>query len=282
MDCRELRYFLAVHDAGGFSAAARQLGMAQPPISSQIKQLEVSLGVSLFDRSRRKVVLTSAGRRLLPEARKIIERLDRTATDLRDEAAGRVGALTLAVADDARSGFFSKRLRKFIRKNRGVRVRLIFSNDDDESDSDVSIFLKPDGEVGPTCSRIETRSLGFAVLRDHRLSKFKTIAPTDLIGETIILASKGAVSVVDKVVSQALQATHFEFEHGADRSVEERLWMSELGLGLTVCFRDDVERGARRVSWSPLDGSVNQIATVAQVNQGSRAAIVPEFVTFMG
>ena len=59
---------------GSFSAAARVLGKAQSAISTQIANLEIDLGVELFDRSGRSPVLTAAGTRLLPEARVILDR----------------------------------------------------------------------------------------------------------------------------------------------------------------------------------------------------------------
>lgn len=73
---RRLRYFVEVAQRLSFSDAAEALHTSQPNLSKQIRQLERELGASLFERTTRQVVLTDAGRRLLPDATAMIRRWD--------------------------------------------------------------------------------------------------------------------------------------------------------------------------------------------------------------
>lgn len=73
LETRELRYFLAVAEELHFGRAAERLGMAQPPLSRAIQQLERRLGVSLLERDRRGVSLTDAGQVLLYEGRAALD-----------------------------------------------------------------------------------------------------------------------------------------------------------------------------------------------------------------
>lgn len=72
MDLRHLRYFVAVAECGTFTRAAEQLHIEQPPLSQQIRQMEETLGLRLFDRSPRGASLTPAGEQLLRKSRTIL------------------------------------------------------------------------------------------------------------------------------------------------------------------------------------------------------------------
>lgn len=72
MELRQLRYFTAVVDEGGFTRAAAALHVAQPGVSAQVRQLERELGAELFDRTGRGVTLTAVGEAVLPYAREAL------------------------------------------------------------------------------------------------------------------------------------------------------------------------------------------------------------------
>src|SRR5215510_14326043 len=76
MDIRQLRYVVAVARTMHFTHAAEQLGVAQPALSQAIALLERQIGVSLFERSSRRVQLTSAGKLFVERAEQILAQLD--------------------------------------------------------------------------------------------------------------------------------------------------------------------------------------------------------------
>ncbi|MBK4347585.1 LysR family transcriptional regulator [Lacisediminihabitans changchengi] len=77
MDTRQLEYFVAVAEELNFTRAAARLFAVQSTVSAGIRSLEHDLGTPLFERSTKRVALTSAGSRALPEARSAIEAIDR-------------------------------------------------------------------------------------------------------------------------------------------------------------------------------------------------------------
>ncbi len=95
MELRQLQYFVAVAEEGGFGRAAERLSIVQSAVSQQIRRLERELGVTLFVRSTRHVQLSGAGERLLPEAQAVLAAAQRTRQVAADMASGEDGVLRL-------------------------------------------------------------------------------------------------------------------------------------------------------------------------------------------
>lgn len=93
----QLRVFLAAADEGSFSAAGRRLGRAQSAISYGVANLERLLGVTLFDRTGRRPVLSPAGSALLPDARSVTARAEQLVARARAMHAGIESTVALAV-----------------------------------------------------------------------------------------------------------------------------------------------------------------------------------------
>lgn len=98
MELRHLRYFVAVGEELHFTRAAERLGIKQPPLSVQIRQLEEEIGTPLFHRLTRGVELTEAGMLLLDDARQILDQVERAKARAQSRARGETGRIQVGFA----------------------------------------------------------------------------------------------------------------------------------------------------------------------------------------
>src|SRR4051794_31397763 len=98
MEIRQLKAFVAIADARTFTAAAHRIHYTQAALSMQIKQLEKEVGVPLFIRMPRRVVLTEAGERLLERAQHILREHDAALAELAELAGAKHGRLRVGGA----------------------------------------------------------------------------------------------------------------------------------------------------------------------------------------
>ncbi|WP_454690238.1 LysR family transcriptional regulator [Achromobacter aloeverae] len=124
METRHLRYFLAVADHGSVSRAAAWLGVAQPALSQALVRMEKSLGVRLFERSRRGATLTPAARAILEDVRASVARIDAAEAQARDIARGIAGQLTVGLVSTALFDTLPRALRQLRERAPGVKVIL--------------------------------------------------------------------------------------------------------------------------------------------------------------
>lgn len=131
LETRELRYFLAVAEEMHFGRAAERLGMAQPPLSRAIQQLERRLGVRLLERDRRGVSLTRAGEVLVLEGRAALDaataaaRRTRRAGEAADAAASGRERLVLAVKAAASHELLQKLLAGYAEEPGAAEVEVL-------------------------------------------------------------------------------------------------------------------------------------------------------------
>jgi DNA-binding transcriptional LysR family regulator len=112
VETRELRYFVAVAEELHFGRAAQRLGIAQPPLSRAISQLERRVGVALLERTSRSVALTAAGEVLLHEGRAALDAV--AAAEHRARRAGQATAGAAGVVLAAKAGASSELLAKLL------------------------------------------------------------------------------------------------------------------------------------------------------------------------
>jgi len=124
IELRHLRYFLAVAEALHFTKAAKQLGIAQPPLSQQIKKLEQLLGHPLFVRTTRGVRLTPAGSMLATRARDTLDKVRDDLAQVRRLGRGEEGTLTVGFSGSVMFTNLPLAIQAFRRRYPKVELRL--------------------------------------------------------------------------------------------------------------------------------------------------------------
>ena len=121
---RQLRAFAAAAKLRSFTRAASALHVSQPTLTVQIKRLEESLGLRLFDRNPRSVTLTRMGRDLLPAVERMLQDLDSILSDARDVATERRGVVRIAALPSFAAGVLPDLIGQFREKHPGVSFAL--------------------------------------------------------------------------------------------------------------------------------------------------------------
>lgn len=124
----ELRCFLAVAEAEGFSAAARQTGVRQPSVSKAVAALERRLGLTLLHRSTRQVSLTESGRLYYDRCRPLLEELEEAAVEAAAGAASASGVLRVSAPATFGRLHLVPILPGFLERQPGLKIDLVLSD----------------------------------------------------------------------------------------------------------------------------------------------------------
>ena len=235
MDLRRLRYFVVVAEELNFSRAAERLHMAQPSLSSQIKQLENGLGVRLFDRTGRGVLLTDAGRVLLEEARRVFMRLEQTARMVKRVGTGEVGRLSLGFVPSTTNGVLLPILNEFHKRFPDVEVSLHEANPDEVvrrlhgKQIDVGFFYLPFEDVALNSRPISREPLVVALPSTHPLAHEHEIDIRTLADEAFILPMRYRMPGLYGQVTEVCHQAGF-----SPRAVQKDVWLMQTIVGLVA------------------------------------------------
>jgi DNA-binding transcriptional LysR family regulator len=130
MELRHLRCFVAVAEELHFGRAAKRLNLSQPPVSLAIKELEVELGLRLFERTSRHIQLTPGGVEALRDARAVLARTESMRQHAGNAARGHGGSLSVGFISLAAYSFLPDVLRRFATDFPEVRISLHESTTD--------------------------------------------------------------------------------------------------------------------------------------------------------
>ncbi|QYN32524.1 LysR family transcriptional regulator [Pseudonocardia sp. DSM 110487] len=234
VELRQLQYFLAVAERLSITEAARDLQMAQPALSQAITKMERQLGTVLFDRSRRRLRLTTAGATLVPEARQLVGRarvLESTlGRDGGQRAYLRIGCIASAV-----SGLLPHVLPRFVTthphvvalvQEMGQRAQLAALRD---GAIDVGICRMLTADDGVELTRLADEPLHCLLPAGHRLAAGDAVHLADLAAENLACFPRDLAPVAhDTIVSACVRA-------GFSPRITQEAVNDQTLLGIVAC-----------------------------------------------
>ena len=196
MELRHLRYFIAVADELHFGRAADRVHVAQPAVSRQIRALEQEIGLSLFERDRRRVVLTAAGAAFQQEARSILGHVERAVVTAHRAARGELGSLRIGYVPAVVHTGLPEIVRGFRKRFPHVDVRLQEMNPAMQVEAllavrvDVGFVRGPIGEPGLSSTTVLKEPLVAVLPSGHRLGSHKRLALAMLAKEPFVFQAR--------------------------------------------------------------------------------------------
>ena len=241
MELRHLRYFIAVAEELHFGRAAEKLGMAQPPLSQQIRRLEQEMGVQLLERTKRRVQLTDAGRAFLDEARKTLKQLDHAVDLARRANQGEVGRLAIGFLGAATYSLLPLILKAFRHRFPDVEMELHELKSSEliqalrERRVNVGFVRSPARDEMLNAEPILQEPLVVVLPEHHPLAGKPHIRFADLAQESFLLPPRQlAPSFYDQVLDLCHQAG-FSLKLGAEASQLQTIMnLVAAGMGVTL------------------------------------------------
>lgn len=289
IDLRVWRQFATLAEELHFGRAAARLHMTQPPLTQAIAQLEASLGVRLFERSRRHVAMTPAGAALLPEVRELLTRAQRLPELARAAASGQVGRLRLAFVSTIGFERLPAWVRAFRENNPQVVLELVEATGDvqvsalDRGDIDAGLMLHSPGFAPPHLRHVPVlrEPMVLALPEHHPLAAAKRLGLRQVLTQPLVIFPRRIVpSLYDAVF--ALYHGAGQLPQVAQEAIQMQTIVNLVSAGMGLAWVPESVTQFRRagVVYRRLPG-LPQCETSLVWPAGSANAAVGRFVEFV-
>ena len=274
IELRHLRYAVTVADEGHITRAAERLGIQQPPLSQQIRNLEELVGAALFRRLPRGVELTEAGRTFVDRARIILQDVDLAVRATRRNARGEEGSLAIGFTSSAAfHPLVTAAVRTLGELSPGVTLKLEESSTSDLIDAlhasliDVAFVRSPvEQSKGLTLSRILDEDMFVALPDTHRLAakgarRTSPIQLSVLADESFILYRRpSGPGLYDAIIAACGRAGFSpRVRHEAPRLMST-LSLVAAGLGISIVPSSMARLETNGIAYLPLDRKSQLVA----------------------
>jgi DNA-binding transcriptional LysR family regulator len=282
IDARLWRSFTAVAEELHFGRAAERLHITQPALSRQVRDLERALGVTLFDRTSRRVALSQAGQAVLGQARRALTESDRAIRLARLAAHGEWGELTIAVLPAVALALLPAIIRAYRETHRSIDVTISESFDDEQLTAlaagriDAGFLRAGEAPPGIRLQTLLTEPVVAALPADHRLARHDRLALSELAGEPFVFFPRHrSVLAYDEFIASC-RAAGFSPAIVQEASGIAALGLVAAGLGVTVVAASYQALSLAGVGFVPVVG--HQLALQVAWAADSANAALPGFL----
>jgi DNA-binding transcriptional LysR family regulator len=217
MELRHLRYLVAVAEELHFGRAAIRLHISQPPLSQQIRQLEEEVGVKLFERTKREVRLTEAGKRIVDEAHVVLGQVDHLMKVASRAGEGAIGHLSIA-APAGINHFMVEPLRVFRQRYPGVRIELQFMSTGQQMEAlregriQAGFLILPPDDPSIAFETVKKAPIWIALPKRHPLTRQKSVRLAELAEHEFILFGRRSSPGLHDVITSMCRNAGFSLK----------------------------------------------------------------------
>ncbi|MGI8883746.1 MAG: LysR family transcriptional regulator [Pyrinomonadaceae bacterium] len=289
MEIRQLKAFLAIAEAKTFTAGARLTNITQAAISMQIRQLEDEVGLPVFTRTPRRVILTEAGEHLLGRARRILREHDTAIAEIAELAGAEHGRLRIGSAS---AMFATQQLPKILQnlKDRFHRAEVTVISGTSQllgerimhGELDIAFVSLPVENSNLQTELLFSDEIVAIANPNHPLAKEKLISAAQLAGENLILGEKGGNTrrMIDDFFAAASVRPNVVMELSRQEAINQMV-ENNMGVGIAgvKTVAGEIKAG-KLISWFIEGAEIKWDLGLARLRGGYYSPIAKEFVRF--